>query len=67
MSTLVGIAIAEGKISGVDATLEELLPEYRKDMDDRTRKTTLHQLLTMTAGWTDSDHGRPGSVAGLVS
>ena len=55
MSTLVGIAIAEGKISGVDATLEELLPEYRKDMDDRTRKTTLHQLLTMTAGWTDGD------------
>jgi CubicO group peptidase (beta-lactamase class C family) len=55
MSTLVGIAIAEGKISGVDATLEELLPEYRKDMDDRTRKTTLRQLLTMTAGWTDSD------------
>jgi CubicO group peptidase (beta-lactamase class C family) len=55
VSMLVGIAISEGKISGVDATLEELLPEYRKDMDDRTRKTTLRQLLTMTAGWTDSD------------
>jgi CubicO group peptidase (beta-lactamase class C family) len=55
VSMLVGIAIGEGKISGVDATLEELLPQYRKDMDDRTRKTTLRQLLTMTAGWTDSD------------
>jgi CubicO group peptidase (beta-lactamase class C family) len=55
VSMLVGIAISEGKISGVDATLEELLPEYRKDMDERTRKTKLRQLLTMTAGWTDSD------------
>ena len=55
VSMLVGIAIGEGKISGVDATLEELLPQYRKDMDDRTRKTTLRQLLTMTAGWTDSN------------
>jgi CubicO group peptidase (beta-lactamase class C family) len=55
VSMLVGIAIGERKISGVDATLEELLPEYRKDMDDRTRKTTLRQLLTMTAGWTDSN------------
>jgi CubicO group peptidase (beta-lactamase class C family) len=54
VSTLVGIAIGEGKISGVDATLAELLPEYRKDMDARTKRTTLRQLLTMTAGWTDS-------------
>ena len=29
MSTLVGIAIGEGTISGVNATLEDLLPEYR--------------------------------------
>ena len=64
MSTLVGIAIAEGKISGVDATLEDLLPEYRKDMDDRTRKTTLHQLLTMTAGWTDGDPQPTGIYCG---
>ena len=54
VSTLVGIAIGEGAISGVDAPLEDLLPEYRKDMDARTRATTLGQLLTMTAGWTDS-------------
>ena len=54
VSTLVGIAIGEGTISGVDATLEDLLPEYRRDMDERTKRTTLRQLLTMTAGWTDS-------------
>jgi hypothetical protein len=30
-------AIGEGKISGVDAVLEDLLPEFRKDMDDRTK------------------------------
>ncbi len=55
VSTLVGIAIGEGKISGIDATLADLLPDYRKDMDGRTKKTTLRQLLTMTAGWTDSE------------
>jgi len=54
VSILAGIAIGEGKISGVDATLEDLLPEHRKDMDGRTKRTTLRQLLTMTAGWTDS-------------
>ena len=54
VSILVGIAIGEGKINTVDATLQELLPEYRTYMDDRTKKTTLRQLLTMTAGWTDS-------------
>ncbi len=32
VSTLVGIAIAEGKISGVDATLAELLPDSAAGM-----------------------------------
>ena len=54
VSTLVGIATGEGAISSVDAPLEDLLPEYRQDMDDRARATTLRQLLTMTAGWTDT-------------
>ena len=50
VSTLIGIAIGEGKISGVDATLAELLPQYRS-MDPRAARTTIRQLLTMTAGW----------------
>ena len=54
LSILVGIAITEGAIPGLDATLETLLPQFRADMDKRARKTTLRQLMTMTAGWTDS-------------
>ena len=32
VSTLVGVAIGEGKIPGVEATLAELLPEHADDM-----------------------------------
>jgi CubicO group peptidase (beta-lactamase class C family) len=51
VSTLIGIAIGEGKIAGVDAKLAELLPQYRSVMDPRVARTTIRQLLTMTAGW----------------
>jgi CubicO group peptidase (beta-lactamase class C family) len=50
-STLIGIAIGEGKIAGVNATLDDLLPQYRSVMDPRVARTTIRQLLTMTAGW----------------
>jgi CubicO group peptidase (beta-lactamase class C family) len=50
VSTLVGIAIAEGKLRGVDVTLAEALPQYRSVMRLEVARTTLRQLLTMTAG-----------------
>src|SRR3954447_20374137 len=50
VSTLVGIAIAEGKLRGVDVTLAEALPHYRSVMGPQVARTTLRQLLTMTAG-----------------
>jgi len=50
VSTLVGIAIAEGKLRGVDVTLAEALPHYRSVMGPQVARTTLHQVLTMTAG-----------------
>ncbi|HEY5880794.1 MAG TPA: serine hydrolase [Nakamurella sp.] len=53
MSALVGIAIDEGLIGGVDATLGELLPE--EAMPDPVRAVTLEQVLTMTGGFTDND------------
>jgi CubicO group peptidase (beta-lactamase class C family) len=46
---LVGIAIDEGLIDGVDATLGELLPQYAEQMSPAMRKVTLEQLLTHRA------------------
>jgi CubicO group peptidase (beta-lactamase class C family) len=50
MSMLIGIAIQEGRIRSVDATLAELLPQYVGVMADGVGAVTLRQLLTMTGG-----------------
>ncbi|MGS0686540.1 serine hydrolase domain-containing protein [Nakamurella sp. GG22] len=64
MSALIGIAIDEGSIPGVDATLGELLPRYRDVMLPEVAAVTLEQILTMTGGivgdgsddrWPESD------------
>ena len=52
-SALVGIAIGEQLISGVDATLEDLLPQYADAMPPAVRAITLENLLTMTGGFGD--------------
>lgn len=49
LGLLVGIAIDEGLIDGVDATLGELLPHYAEQMSPAMRKVTLEQLLTHRA------------------
>lgn len=71
MSTLVGIAIEEGAIPGVGATLAELLPTYRDVMTDQVAGTTLDQVLTMTAGFTGDDFGAwvfaPDTVRKILS
>ena len=51
ISTLVGIALDEGRIDSLDDTLAELLPGYADDMPPAVAGATLHQLLTMTAGF----------------
>lgn len=51
MSTLVGIAIAEHDLPGLDTPLAELLPEYADRMSDRAARATLGQLLTNTGGF----------------
>ena len=53
MSALIGIAIGEHLISGVDATLSELLPQYAGVMTPEVRGITLQNVLTMTGGFTD--------------
>ncbi|MGS0688645.1 serine hydrolase domain-containing protein [Nakamurella sp. GG22] len=50
MSMLVGIAIGEGRIRSVDATLSELLPQYARQMAPGVGQVTLEQVLTMTGG-----------------
>jgi len=51
MSTLVGIALGEGKLRSLDQTLAQLLPAYAATMKPDVAATTLRQVLTMTAGF----------------
>jgi CubicO group peptidase (beta-lactamase class C family) len=55
ISTLVGIALSEGRLNSVDQTLGELLPSYAPVMSSKTKRITLQQLLTMSAGLPPDD------------
>ncbi|HZG89556.1 MAG TPA: serine hydrolase [Pseudonocardia sp.] len=50
LATLIGIAVDDGRIAGVDRTLGELLPDHAPVMPGPMRAATLRQVLTMTAG-----------------
>lgn len=59
-AALVGIALGEGLLPGLDATLPELLPGLVDAMaDPGTRAITLEHLLTLTAGWRWDEHSLP--------
>ncbi|GAA3602856.1 serine hydrolase domain-containing protein [Microlunatus ginsengisoli] len=51
VSTLIGIAIADGLIAGLDQPLSELLPEHRRKMTPQVATVTLRDLLTMSGGF----------------
>jgi CubicO group peptidase (beta-lactamase class C family) len=52
LSALVGIAIDQGQIDSLDHTVSEYFPEYfYPTTDQRMRKVTLRDLLTMSAGF----------------
>ncbi|WP_344090560.1 serine hydrolase [Microbacterium deminutum] len=51
VSILIGIAIDQGRISGLDATLGELLPAYRGAMTREVAAITLRAILSNTAGF----------------
>ena len=57
VSTLIGIAIDEGLITGVDATLGELLPAYRDEMNAEVAAIPLDRILTHTAGFAAGGSG----------
>jgi len=50
ISALVGIAIAQGHIRGVDQTIAELLPMETRGLDSAKRAITVGDLLSMRAG-----------------
>ncbi|MFZ0715120.1 serine hydrolase domain-containing protein, partial [Mycobacterium sp.] len=52
-STLVGIAISEGRLR-LDETLAQMLPRYAPLMSPSEALVTLQQLLTMTGGFLDT-------------
>jgi CubicO group peptidase (beta-lactamase class C family) len=52
LSALVGIALREGTLTGLDQRLSEVFPELFVAVDDpRKRELTVRHLLTMTAGF----------------
>jgi CubicO group peptidase (beta-lactamase class C family) len=55
VSALIGIAIDEKIISGLDANLSELLRRYRKYLTAEEKSITLRQLISMTAGFPPDD------------
>jgi len=50
MSMLIGIALDNGDLQGLDQTLAELLPSYADRMAPEAQSITLRQVLTMTSG-----------------
>jgi CubicO group peptidase (beta-lactamase class C family) len=57
-STLIGIAIDKGFISGVDASVLDLLPEYADAVEDpRFRDIQLKHIMTMSSGLEWFEHG----------
>ncbi len=63
LATLIGIAVDDGRIAGVDRTLGELLPDHAAAMPGPMRTATLRQVLTMTAG-TVADRAADASPPG---
>ncbi len=64
ISALVGIALREGVIGGLDETVCEHLPEYFiDDMDPRKKEINLRHLLTMTSGL---DLDENGPISGQI-
>jgi CubicO group peptidase (beta-lactamase class C family) len=60
ISTLVGIAIEQKHIPGLDAPIARWFPELRKDADPRKQAITIEDLLTMRSGLASTSGGNYG-------
>jgi CubicO group peptidase (beta-lactamase class C family) len=64
VSALVGIALGDGKLKGLDQTVEELLADHLPaTVDPQLRQVSLEQLLTMTSGLAGDDSSLGGDDA----
>ena len=66
LSALVGIAIAEGHIRGIDQPIAEFFPGYfaRPDVDPRKRSITIGHLLSMQSGLESTSFNGYGAWVG---
>ncbi len=63
ISVLIGIALDEGLIPGVDTPFLDIMPEYRREgQDPRKDSINLRHLLSMRAGIDFEDGGRNSDV-----
>ncbi|MHA2109228.1 MAG: serine hydrolase domain-containing protein [Candidatus Hodarchaeales archaeon] len=61
-SALIGIAIQEGYIEGINTSVLDFFPSYTfTNIDERKQNMTIYHLLTMTAGleWNEADYNDP--------
>ena len=59
VSILVGIAIQQGLIKGVDQKMLDFFPEYKiANLDARKQAITIGNLLSMTSGLIEDDGGK---------
>ena len=61
ISALVGIAIADGRIRSLDATVGELLPVETRMLDPVKRAITVRDLVSMRSGLQPTSFGNYGS------
>ena len=67
VSTLAGLAVERGHLTGLDATLGEVLPADTPGLDDWERAITVRDLLTMSGGWNWYEQGAVGYNDWIVS
>jgi CubicO group peptidase (beta-lactamase class C family) len=61
ISTLVGIAIEQGKIRGLDQPISELLPSETRGLDSIKRSITVGDLISMRSGLQSTSFNNYGS------
>lgn len=62
LSPLIGIALRDNLIEGVDQKLADLLPDYFEALDDPHKNSiTLHHVLSMTTGLEGTSFGNYGA------
>jgi CubicO group peptidase (beta-lactamase class C family) len=69
LSALVGIAIAEGHIRGIDQPISDFFPAYfaRADVDPRKRQITVGNLLSMQSGLESTSFNGYGAWVGSAN